>query len=563
MKKLCLFTAAVLLLFSGVSIAEEPEETVILSFPSYVDESALAETYITSSLPQKRNLLRVTRPSGLIQFPDGTPNRNLYLALRSRITHIADGTGVEEVDDDIGGISTVFAIPAGELFSETSFTAEDLGVEELYNSDGTITASAEAAFQEMIDGMKDQIRFTDVAYCVINDSPYELYWFGRTASVLRNDFHAENGGTELLLQGNYYVFFNVSKDYAVDEEHRSRIDPDKYGSVTRAKNQITRIRNAAAGMTDEEKIRFFAAEICRLVSYNSDAERDFKTGKLEYGDPWQLVWVFDTASEQKVVCEGYSKAFDYLCGLETEHAVSYLIWGEIPGGAHMWNIVNMDGYNYLVDVTNYDQGFDLILVGAVDGNVTDGYDTAAAAGYKYNRTQTMRSDEELTLAPFSYSEWKEATTNAPAVQISSDRTYPGYQVAVKAESSNGVLPVESLIVSTGEESGTIALENGIGLLDIDADVSLRFAAVIDGKTTPETEPMTIAMGTLPESVFSLPAGSLIAYEAFTGIAAELIRVNGNSIAPGAFDPDVVLAVDEAGNWFDSGYRFVTVVVGNE
>ena len=58
------------------------------------------------------------------------------------------------------------------------------------------------------------------------------------------------------------------------------------------------------------------------------------------------------------------------------------------------------------------------------------------------------------------------------------------------------------------------------------------------------------------SAFSLPAGAQIGFEAFAGINAELITVNGNTVVPGAFDPDVVLAVDEAEDWFNSGYSFV-------
>lgn len=68
--------------------------------------------------------------------------------------------------------------------------------------------------------------------------------------------------------------------------------------------------------------------------------------------------------------------------------------------------------------------------------------------------------------------------------------------------------------------------------------------------------VTITVEAEPETVFSLPAGSRVESEAFSGIAAQLIQINGNEVEPGAFDEGVVLAVDEIGTWFDSGYRFV-------
>ena len=57
----------------------------------------------------------------------------------------------------------------------------------------------------------------------------------------------------------------------------------------------------------------FKNEICNLVDYNN-AAADSST-QTAYGDPWQMIWVFDENAETKVVCEGYSKAFQYLCDL--------------------------------------------------------------------------------------------------------------------------------------------------------------------------------------------------------------------------------------------------------
>ena len=61
-----------------------------------------------------------------------------------------------------------------------------------------------------------------------------------------------------------------------------------------------------------------------------------------------------------MVCEGYSKAFKYLCDLtwtgSDSEVACYLPTGTMDGGDHMWNIVSIGGVNYLTDITNCDSG---------------------------------------------------------------------------------------------------------------------------------------------------------------------------------------------------------------
>ena len=72
--------------------------------------------------------------------------------------------------------------------------------------------------------------------------------------------------------------------------------------------------------------------------------------------------MFDGDPETNVVCEGYAKAFQYLCDLSTfsdPNINSYIVTGVMAGGTgagpHMWNMVTLeDGNHYLVDVTNCD-----------------------------------------------------------------------------------------------------------------------------------------------------------------------------------------------------------------
>ena len=75
--------------------------------------------------------------------------------------------------------------------------------------------------------------------------------------------------------------------------------------------------------------------------------------------------VFDGDPATNVVCEGYAKAFQYLCDLSEFKGdiVCRTVTGSMNGGDHMWNVVQMeDGKNYMVDVTNCDSG----TIGAPD-----------------------------------------------------------------------------------------------------------------------------------------------------------------------------------------------------
>ena len=76
-----------------------------------------------------------------------------------------------------------------------------------------------------------------------------------------------------------------------------------------------------------------------------------------------MIYVFDGDPLTNVVCEGYSKAFQYLCDhsefandIECDSVTGYMQDDESEPGRHMWNILHMDdGRNYIADITNSDE----------------------------------------------------------------------------------------------------------------------------------------------------------------------------------------------------------------
>ncbi len=224
--------------------------------------------------------------------------------------------------------------------------------------------------------------------------PYELYWYDKTTSTwLRPGSVVE-------------ISFPVAAEYAADTYE---IDPSKGAAVSHAVNKAAQIVGKYSGSSDYAKLEGYKNEICDLVEYNYDAA----AGGTAYGNPWQLIWIFDEDPDTKVVCEGYAKGFQYLCDLTSfsGNVTAYCVTGGIPG-AHMWNIVTMDnGKNYLVDVTNCDSGTSgypdyLFMKGFYSGYVSAGYVFTTRGGtimYTYDaETTSLYGKDSLILSAHNY-----------------------------------------------------------------------------------------------------------------------------------------------------------------
>lgn len=169
-----------------------------------------------------------------------------------------------------------------------------------------------------------------------NDCPSELYWFDKMRGWSGNF-----DGTTATIK------LSVADAYAGSGEYT--VNTTKIKSVQKAITTARSVASSNSGKSDYEKLAAFKKYICDAVEYNYAA----LTKGTPYGDPWQLIYVFDGDHTTNVVCEGYSKAFQYLC--ELSGIECYSVTGN-AGGDHMWNIVKLDGTYYLVDLTNCDYG---------------------------------------------------------------------------------------------------------------------------------------------------------------------------------------------------------------
>ena len=196
---------------------------------------------------------------------------------------------------------------------------------------------------------------------VMADSPYERYWAGLRVGA---SFNYNRKGSEYAITAITFQFL-PSYEYAVNGDASTlEVDVNKTNAVKETIKEVENILANAKDKDDEGKVRYYKQRICELNEYNTAA---LSLSADKYGNPWQLVYVFDNDPSTNVVCEGYSKAFAYLCE-KTEFSDSSIkaytvtgdllqvVKGELKNlGGHMWNVLHLsDSVNYLVDITNCD-----------------------------------------------------------------------------------------------------------------------------------------------------------------------------------------------------------------
>ena len=320
--------------------------------------------------------------------------------------------------------STTYTITAEEAgFSKTSWTAEELGVSTLVADNGItgikgITQEAKQAFAEKV-----YINGTLIFRTLLADCPYELYWFDKTVGMSGPEYSMASDGTSIWLETPFTFKFSVAGEYA---KGQYIFNNEKISKVTTAVQNANAIIEEYKYSSDYDKLEGYFEEICDLVSYDFEAADE--KNRVPYGNPWQLIHVFDGDESTKVVCEGYSKAFQYLCDRTTFKnenincvSVSGIMYGIGTTGAHMWNVLTMDdGRNYLVDVTNCDEGMSgsekqLYIAEAASGSVSAGYAFQCKGGtirYAYDEKMwDVYDTSELTISNAAYVKKEEPAHN--------------------------------------------------------------------------------------------------------------------------------------------------------
>ena len=352
-------------------------------------------------------------------------NYKIYKALREHLSKIASG---EEA-------STSFNLDFSELGLKTTYTKEELGVDEILVN-GNWTTEARTAFKEKMNELFD---LDATVNCLLQDSPYEMYWYYKSKGSGWNYSYTAYGSVSngkvtwntIALTSVTFKFY-VAPPYNADDTY-TVIDAAGVETAKKAAANAQAIVDKYTSLSDYEKIVAYKDEILALTSYDDAAASAGSVANYNNGNPWQVIWVFDGDDSTNVVCEGYSKAFQYLCELssfKSDKVYCYTVGGLMGSGGHMWNIIRMDdGKYYLVDLTNSDSGMvgqngGLFLNGAASGSVEDGY-TMSFNGvnivYAYGN-ETIKNNLASTLT-LSTTDYNAKVTSIDKNKVSFDWNY--------------------------------------------------------------------------------------------------------------------------------------------
>lgn len=379
---------------------------------------------------------------------EGSPERKLYDAMKRRIKQAAAG----EIT------STMFSI-APEEFDDHGYTAGELGVDRLTEG-GQISDAAKSALVSAVTP-----KIMRAMNAVFYDCPYEAFWKGLSYGM---GFSFRYSGK---LSVQITVSIEVSADYLTESAaDLYTLDTAKIRSMHQAAKNAKDAVQENATLGDYAKLAAYRDTICALTAYNYDAAGE----EQDYGNPWQLVWVFDGDPGTKVVCEGYAKAFQYLCdrsrwnrAVRTIHVTGTMgAWknNTLKRENHMWNVVQIDGNNYLADVTNSDSG----TIGAGGGLFLDRYTRKGEDGSTYYYLEGANEAEyiydEGTLGSFEDGRWlginDTAAWAATADFRPSNATAAGEDLPFSLRDREDGTLYAAILTESGTTAGTFTIGEG-------------------------------------------------------------------------------------------------------
>ena len=316
-------------------------------------------------------------------------------------------------------------------------------------SGGKLTSTAEEAIKAKL-GLDALMRKQ------LLEMPYELYWYNKGKGV---SIHYSIGTL-----GNNVTVCNLTLSMSVSQDYAQFIDATSYNPFEADTAKTGKAATAAANALNVVAANTNKSDYDKLVSYREyikgavDYDRGAAGGGKPYGDPWQLIYVFDGKSDTNVVCEGYAKAFQYLCDLTFQNQEgrpsSALVSGKMDGGDHMWNVVAIGGRNYLVDVTNCDDGSigdpdKLFLCGATENVAGKQYTVTLGKTivYEYDeKTVESYASEHLKLSPVAYDP---DAVSAPSVSGKVQSYNPNNPTTVELRQGGAVKYTATIGAATG------------------------------------------------------------------------------------------------------------------
>lgn len=262
----------------------------------------------------------------------------LVLLVCIGVAFLVAGSHAEEIDVSAVGVGEFLQAARG-LFRGEPKEIQDLREQEVAKTDEghqeyyfqLLGEEEQRGYREMLNGIRAREEefyltiFRDeevdrVYHALLKDHP-ELYWVHNRKQVFKTTY----GGSDYCL---------FSPGYTYTEEEMQQIDQ----ALEEAWQEVSSL--VPEGTNVYETVKIVYTYLIDSVDYELSEDDQSIAG---------VFW------KKQAVCAGYAGAVQYL--LERFGIPCIYVDGSAEGSTegHAWNIVNMDGMYYYVDVTNGDQ----------------------------------------------------------------------------------------------------------------------------------------------------------------------------------------------------------------
>ena len=254
------------------------------------------------------------------------------------------GKDVTDTDEPEITVTDEEGIPA-DIYDQMTTVYDSVPEQERENSFNTdevmqrygfsqLNKYEKQVYLELLDGFKNFETTIQVSQKL---QPYELQ---RVKSLLMTEDYSL-----YYLNNEYSIYRNMANGFASSVEVAYTHSPTEINVIDlETERAATRlIQQLQPTMNNYDVVKYFHDYLILNCTYDEAAEYNH----MAYG---ALV-------DGKAVCEGYAKAFAYLCdrvGIE-----NLLVTG-MSADKHMWNMVKIDGEWYHIDVTQDDLNKELL-----------------------------------------------------------------------------------------------------------------------------------------------------------------------------------------------------------
>lgn len=251
---------------------------------------------------------------------------------------VPDQEQVPEIEQEIVVQTTHTPVPSTQYYQYSSLSAKQ---KKVYNE----ILSAIKTTKNIINLSSFNIT-VDESYLILQkvlcDYP-EFFYVSKYSSTVRNPI------TKNISALIIYYTDGITVDKIDNEFNLIAANRDNISNQIKQFNKKTEeiLKKISANTTQIAKEKFIHNYLVLNTTYDQKAAG---LSEVEFGQPISHDWdVYGALVEGSAVCEGYAKAFAYLCRNVGINATT--ITGTSYGAGHMWNAVLLDNEWYLVDVT--------------------------------------------------------------------------------------------------------------------------------------------------------------------------------------------------------------------